>query len=781
MSSGSSALIKNPKKITAVSFDNYTLTLKTSVCSYSSGFTGKTVKRSDVPGQMTIELSACGSNAIRVRYVNHRSSLMPTKRYIEAKPSQLGEVEETDDNIIFKANMFEARISKSDTFGIDFYYYGKLVTSSHSDNGGASYTTSSGVASNYKISKKVSTGEALSFSPDEQLYGLGANGAALLLNGSNIHATNRAGQGAKASDCQKVPFYLSSGKYGIFVNTYSSVDFSFGTEYASTVSFSTDDEEIEYIIFVSEDMMSVLNLFNGFLGVAHTAPSWSLGTSVIIEDNKDLTADDVIKYVERSEEAGIPLSEIWLSTMWLAPTDPLGFSFDPARFPDPQSFCRKLHERGCRVGLTVTPYISDSSEFYDECLENDLLLKTTDGLIYMRDNECAGAALLDLTNIAARSFIQQRVDSLLVLGVDMIEAGFSYNLFDFEDDEVQFFSNFKASEINDSFSMLFNETVYEAVSRTQGHANAMVIMNALSTGAQLYPYANIIAENNTFGALSCSLKKCLSLGLSGINTVNIDTPLLVPGKDDLLFTRWAQFGLLAPHMRFTVDGKTLLSAFSGASETIKFFSNMRKGMLSHFYSLVCEAATLGAPSMRPMFLEFEKDLSSRLLIHQYMLGPNLLVAPVLNDQSIVSYYVPAGIWTNLLTREKIQGPCYKKTKADSNNIPILVRPNSIVVSAMPDAHADDFLNNITFSVFELQNEQIAAFEVFSSDGSHSGVINILKSGNKITVRTEGFGSNKRIVLSGIKNVVSVSESMPNISDWGTSIDFSAKELIITLG
>lgn len=782
MTSRSGALIKNPKAISAVSFENYTLTLKTSVCAYQSSITGKSLTRSDVPGQMTIEISACSSNAIKVRYVNHRSGLKIPKKYIETKPSQYGEIEETEDTIVFKCNMFEARISKSDVFGIDFYYYGKFITSTRADNGGASYITSSGVASQYKVSAKAATGEALSFNPDEQLYGLGANGAALLLNGSEIHAANKSRQGAQTSDYQKVPFYISSAKYGVFVNTIDTVDFSFGTQYDSAVSFSTNDEELEYVIFASEDMMSILGLFNGFLGIAHPAPSWSLGTAVVFEDDKTITSEDIIKYADTSSENGIPLSEIWLSNLWLSPSDPLGFSFDLTRFPNPQDFLRKLHEKGIRVGVTVTPYISEDSEFFDECLENDILVKTTDGIIYMRDTECAGAALIDLTNVGGRSFVQQRVDALLLMGVDMIEAGFRYTLFDFADDEVSFTNGLTASEVNDSFCMLFNESVFEAVSRTNGHANAMVISNAVSTGAQLYPYTNVIAENKSFGAMSSVLKRCLSLGLSGINTVNIDTPLLTPGVDDELFTRWAQFGLMAPHMRFTVNCKTPLNAFAGAVETIKLFSGMRTGMFPHFYSITCEAATMGAPAMRPVFLEFENDLSSRLLAHQYMLGSSIMVVPVLNASNTVSYYVPSGNWTNLLTREKIQGPCYKSGKADKNSIPILVRPNSIVVTTMPDSHGHgDVLNNITFSVFELENDNICAFEVFSEDAKTSGVINILKKGQKITVRTKGFGSTKRIVLSGVKNVVSVSESMPNVSEWGTTIDFSSQELVITLG
>lgn len=776
------ALIKNPDTITGVSFENYTLTVKTSVCAYSNGITTKTPKKNEVPGQMTIRFSAYGSNAIKVKYTHHRTSATTDNRYVDIKPSQSGSIDENEDYIIFKNNMFEARISKGNVFSIDFYYAGKYLTSSRADNGGSSYVTESGVASNYKVATSAYSYEALTTEPDEQLFGLGSNGASLPLNGKDLKLENKKAGGNGTPDYQHVPFYISTKKYGIFLNTRSTSEFSFGTEYASAVSFGVEDEELEYVIFASEDMLSVLNLFINTLGISRPVPFWSMGTSILLTDDKTVTDADIIKYVDGLKDSGIQINELWLSYLWVAPSDPLGFSFDLSRFPDPAVFCRKLHDRGIKVGVSINPYITENSEFYDECLENDLLVKTSDNTLFMRDCEFAGATILDLTNVAARSFIQQRTDALLKLGIDMVEADFRYTLFDFRDDEIAFYDGSKLSDVNNTFASLFNEAVYEAVSRGNGLANAMVISNAISMGAQLHPYTNVIPANNTFDALGSTLKRCLTLGLSGMSTVNIDTPLLTPGKDDKLFMRWIQLGFLAPHMRITLDIKTPLSSYSGIIETIKLFSNLRHGMLPLFYSINCEATTLGTPSMRPLFLDAENDLSARNATQQYMLGSQLMVIPVTCESGNVHFYVPAGVWTNLLTREKIQGPCYKTLKADSNNIPILVKPNSVIVSGSTEANIhSSILNNLTFTVFELQNGVVCASEVFSEDASSSGIINILKSGNKITVRTSGIGQNKRIVLNGIKNVVSVSESMPNVNEYGTTIDFTAQELVITLG
>lgn len=781
MTSNLSALIKNPNEIREVSFNNYTLTLKTSVCTHSRGITGRTNTTSSVPGQMTIELSACGANAIRVKYTNHRSNKNQSSAYINIKPSQVGTIDENEESIIFKSNLFEARISKSNVFKIDFVYRDRVLTSSYSNNGGASYTTASGVANNYTIVGNAQTSESLTVAPDELFYGLGSNNSNLILNGLNKTCQNRNSSGNKAFDFQNIPFYLSSKNYGLFVNTNSKASFAFGTEYASAVTFGVEDEELEYVIFASETPTGILNSLNKFLGISHVAPSWSVGTALLFASDKTVTDKDIINYVETTLNAGISISEIWLSDLWIEANDPLGFDFDKVRFPDPAGFCRKIHDFGISIGVGVSPYVSDNSIYYEECLENDLLI-TSGGITYIRDYENCAAAILDLTNVAAKSFLQQRIDALLVLGIDMVEADFRYKMFAF-DDEVTFFNGQTTADVSNFYATIFNEAVYEVESRSKGLSNAMVITNAASNGSQLLPFTNIIPEINTFNGISCSLKRALSIGMSGVPTTNIDTPLLEPGVNDVLFIRWIQYALLSSHGRITVSAKYPLSSYAGAVDVLKLYSNMRKSMLPQIYSANFDASTSGVPAMRSLALEFSRDYATRMIDQQYMLGNSLMIVPVTNSTNVITYYVPSGIWTNLLTREKIQGPCFKSSKLDMNSMPILVRPNSIVVTSSndPSVGMSDILNNVTFTVFELTNGEIAAAEIFSANGNNSGVINILKEGNRITVRTDGFGTNKRLILNGVKNIVSVSESIPSTSDFGTTIDFTSKELVITLG
>jgi alpha-D-xyloside xylohydrolase len=74
-----------------------------------------------------------------------------------------------------------------------------------------------------------------------------------------------------------------------------------------------------------------------------------------------------------------------------------------------------------------------------------------------------------------------------------------------------------------------------------------------------------------------------------------------------------------------------------------------------------------------MFLEFPGDPACAYLDRQYMLGPDLLVAPVFSEDGTVSYYLPAGKWTRLLSGETVQGGGWKTESHGFLSLPLLVR------------------------------------------------------------------------------------------------------------
>ena len=82
--------------------------------------------------------------------------------------------------------------------------------------------------------------------------------------------------------------------------------------------------------------------------------------------------------------------------------------------------------------------------------------------------------------------------------------------------------------------------------------------------------------------------------------------------------------------------------------------------------------------MRAMFLEFPKDRTCWLVDQQYMLGGHLLVAPVFGE-SRVEYYLPAGVWTNILTGKEVAGGRWVEESHTMASLPLLLRPGSAII------------------------------------------------------------------------------------------------------
>lgn len=125
--------------------------------------------------------------------------------------------------------------------------------------------------------------------------------------------------------------------------------------------------------------------------------------------------------------------------------------------------------------------------------------------------------------------------------------------------------------------------------------------------------------------------------------------------------------------------------------------------------------------MRAMFLEFPEDRTSWLVDQQYMLGGHLLVAPVMGETD-VEYYLPKGLWTNILTGGEVEGSRWIKESHTMATLPLLLRPGSALIIGKPGHLVTDSISNGGFTV-------IVARQCFSE----IKVTSTLRDGKEITV------------------------------------------------
>jgi alpha-D-xyloside xylohydrolase len=138
-----------------------------------------------------------------------------------------------------------------------------------------------------------------------------------------------------------------------------------------------------------------------------------------------------------------------------------------------------------------------------------------------------------------------------------------------------------------------------------------------------------------------------------------------------------------------------------------------------------------------MVLEFPDDPAAHQLDRQYMLGEDLLVAPVFSEDGTVEYYVPEGTWTSVLTGERITGPGWRRETHGFHTLPLLARPGSVVpVGAVDGGVEYDWADGVTLRVHAPAEGVEVATAVPTPEGGTAAVFRTRRDGGLVTVASE---------------------------------------------
>jgi alpha-D-xyloside xylohydrolase len=210
--------------------------------------------------------------------------------------------------------------------------------------------------------------------------------------------------------------------------------------------------------------------------------------------------------------------------------------------------------------------------------------------------------------------------------------------------------------------------------------------------------------------------------------------------DPELFKRWTAFGLLSSHSRLHGSGSYRVPwAFDEeAVEVLRYFTELKMSLMPYLVRAAEQARTEGLPMMRAMVVEFPDDPACTHLERQYMLGDDLLVAPVFDGDGEVAYYVPEGVWTKVLTGEQVVGPRWVRERHSAMSVPLLARPNSVIpFGAVKDRPDYDHADGVTLRAYALEEGRPVITEIPRPDGSVATFTTVRENG---VLRTSAEGA-----------------------------------------
>jgi alpha-glucosidase len=555
---------------------------------------------------------------------------------------------------------------------------------------------------------------AKKFGFDEHFYGLGEKATRLDKRRGEFSMWNSDTYAyTEGTDpvYQSIPFYIGwqhGAAYGIFFDNSYRTHFDFGASSQEYAAFSAEGGEMNYYFFQGPSIKKILGRYADLTGHMPLPPEWALGNQQSrYSYYPDTVAEDVVRKY-RAED--LPLDVLHLDIHFMNGYRP--FTWDPQRFPNPKGLTDGLRAKGVKVVTIVDPGIKyqppaagahdaethpelgpqDQSYYvYNQGKAGDYFLKRKGGRTYMGRVWPGESVFVDYTlEKAARWWgnLHRAYTDQGVAGIwnDMNEPS------DFNDqtgksqmDVITYDGGTYSAYAGNRnvFALNENRATYEGLQRLLPHQRPYVITRAGYAGIQRY--ATMWAGDNraTWDALALSLPMFMTLGLSGEPFVGADVGGFVGRTEPELLVRWYQVGFLTPfcrnHAELTGPDHEPWRFGKYYEDIIRKYLKLRYRLLPYLYTVLEESHRTGVPLFRPLVLNFQEDENTLGIDDEFMIGDDLLAAPVLKPNLTSRLvYLPAGVWFDYWTGARHEGGRMIRVDAPLETAPLFVRGGAML-------------------------------------------------------------------------------------------------------
>jgi alpha-D-xyloside xylohydrolase len=487
-----------------------------------------------------------------------------------------------------------------------------------------------------------------------------------------------------------IPFLLSSKGYGFIWNNpsigradLSMTNTSFSSKYA---------KQIDYFIFAEGTPADLVRRYSMLSGKSPMMPAFATG--LWQSKLRYSTQAELLSVAREYKKRNLPISVIVADFFhWPHSGD---WRFDPKFWPDPAAMVKELDSMGIKLLVSVWPTVATESENYSLLVKKNYLIRPETGVNAFLAFS-GFLTFVDVTNPEARQFMWEKIKkNYYDIGIRMFwldEAEPEIDPLDYEN--VRYLRG-NGLEVSSIYPFNFAQAFYEGQTRA-GQKDIINLIRCGWIGSQRF--GTVLWSGDIYGdfeTLRRQVKAGLNISLCGIPWWNTDIGGFFKSKDTPeqfheVLIRWFQFGAFCPVMRMhgnrqpmvKVEGSSVGSGapnevWSYGDETLKIMTRylqVREQLKPYILKHMEIASREGIPMMRPLFFDFPKDQVCYTIEDQYMFGPDLLVAPVLEYMaSGRKIYFPSGSnWTDALTGKVYKGGQTIDYKVTLENIPVFCK------------------------------------------------------------------------------------------------------------
>ncbi|WP_010094251.1 glycoside hydrolase family 31 protein [Ornithinibacillus scapharcae] len=527
---------------------------------------------------------------------------------------------------------------------------------------------------------------------------------------------------------ESIPYFMTlrNGKaHGIFFDNTFRTFFDMKSS-EENYSFSAEGGQLDYYVMAGPHPKMVLEQYTYLTGRMPLPPKWSLGYHQSRYSYE--TEAEVRELANNFIEKDIPIDVIHLDIHYM--NGYRVFTFDKERFPNPEKLIADLKEMGIRVVPIVDPGVKKDSEYpiYQEGVLEDNFCKYIEGDIYYGDVWPGSSAFPDFTEEKVRKWWGDKHAFYTDLGIegiwnDMNEPAV-FNETKTMDVDVMHRNDGNPTthrELHNVYGLLMGKATYEGMKENLNGKRPFLLTRAGYAGVQRYGSVWTGDNRSFWEHLQMSLPMVMNLGLSGVAFTGPDVGGFAHDTNAELLTRWTQVGAFTPFFRnHSAIGFRYQEPwqFGEKYEAImKKYIQMRYEWMPQLYSLFYQASKQGLPVMRPLLMEYPDDVKTYNLNDQFMLGDNIIMAPILQP-SVTDrvVYLPDGEWVEYTTGQSFEGNHVHLVHAELEDLPIFVRKGSVLMQGEWNSNQQKETKKLTMKVFASEKEETYRFTFYDDNG-----------------------------------------------------------------
>ncbi len=536
----------------------------------------------------------------------------------------------------------------------------------------------------------VGWAESVALEPGAAVYGSGESFSALDLRGRRRTLRNVETHTAAGRDLAylNVPLLWSTAGWAVLVNTGGMVGADIGASQQETLSLAVAGPSLDLLAFAGTPA-EILARYWQLTGTPGSVPDWAFGVWM---SRATYVSEAEVHQVLDDLAAADATPDVVHVDAWLAGnvfrTFTCEWRADRERFP--AGWTERLRERGVRSSVWLNPFLLAGSEAGQQARRDGLLLCWPDGSPACTDDR-HDRWIIDFTNPAAVRWWHDRVADLLATeGPDALKLDFAEEI----PENAVCHDGRTGAQVRNAYARMYQQATAEALRAARAGAEVPLFCRSGTHGAQRNPAHWVGDSPATWDGLTAALYAVQSMAMSGFGIVTHDSGGFVsPGTGEIptrrldgqdvdftaevdpeLYVRWVQWGAVSPFMRLHGLGLREPTAYPEPhrSAAVAAFG-LRRRLAPYLAAAYREGLAQGLPLLRPMALQRPADRSARDADLQYFLGPDVLVAPVLQPGGQCEFLLPPGRWENLFDRTPVQGGGWRREVFPLSSFPAFRR------------------------------------------------------------------------------------------------------------